>query len=63
MRGIGFRSNSFVVCLSGEFLFLVFGIYLCYKTRAAPSDYMERRYISLAIYNETFVSALLHITR
>ncbi|CAH1788353.1 unnamed protein product [Owenia fusiformis] len=47
----------------GEFLFLCLGIYLCYCTRSAPSDYNESRYISWAIYNETVVSALVHITR
>ena len=48
---------------SGEFLFLCFGIYLCYCVRQAPSDYGEIRYISMAIYLETVFSGLLHILR
>ncbi|XP_074662488.1 metabotropic glycine receptor-like [Tubulanus polymorphus] len=47
----------------GEFLFLVLGIYLCYCVRSAPSEYLETKFISWAIYNETVISGLLHIIR
>ncbi|XP_038071841.1 probable G-protein coupled receptor 158 [Patiria miniata] len=46
-----------------EFLFLLFGIYLCYSVRAAPSEFHETRYISVAIYNETIFSTFLYISR
>ena len=51
------------VCVSAELLFMFFGIYLCYCTRAAPSNYREVRYISWAIYNETIVSTVFYICR
>lgn len=60
------NATVYLICFdffSGEFLFLCFGVYLCYCIRAAPSDYLEARYVSWAIYNETVASALLHITR
>ncbi|XP_033628559.1 probable G-protein coupled receptor 158 [Asterias rubens] len=46
-----------------EFLFLLFGIYLCYSVRAAPSEFHETRYISIAIYNETIFSSFLYVSR
>ncbi|XP_077997430.1 metabotropic glycine receptor-like [Glandiceps talaboti] len=48
---------------AAEFLFLIFGIYLCYLVRSAPSEYNETRYISIAIYNETIFSLFLHVAR
>lgn len=46
-----------------EFFFLCFGIYLCYCSRSAYSDYSESKYVSYAIYNETFFSVMLHVSR
>jgi len=46
-----------------ELLFMFFAIYLCYCTRAAPSNYREVRYISWAVYNETIVSAVFYVCR
>ncbi|XP_070570344.1 metabotropic glycine receptor-like [Ptychodera flava] len=48
---------------AAEFLFLIFGIYLCYLVRSAPSEFHETRYISIAIYNETIFSLFLHVAR
>ncbi|XP_006820144.1 metabotropic glycine receptor-like [Saccoglossus kowalevskii] len=48
---------------AAEFLFLIFGIYLCYLVRSAPTDFHETRYISIAIYNETIFSLFLHVSR
>ncbi|XP_013422082.1 probable G-protein coupled receptor 158 [Lingula anatina] len=66
------EGTQFVVCKShwwdyiievAEFLFLCCGIYLCYCIRSAPSLFAETRYISWAIYNETVISAILHVAR
>ncbi|XP_054766759.1 metabotropic glycine receptor-like [Lytechinus pictus] len=46
-----------------EFLFLLFAIYLCYAVRAAPCEFHETRYITVAIYNETILSVFLHVLR
>ncbi|GAB1597297.1 probable G-protein coupled receptor 158 [Argonauta hians] len=46
-----------------EVLFLIFGIYLCYCVRSAPSDYGEGRYITIAICNETLISTVLYFAR
>ncbi|PWA17553.1 hypothetical protein CCH79_00011354 [Gambusia affinis] len=46
-----------------EFLFLLWGVYLCYAVRAIPSAFHEPRYIAVAIYNELLISALFHIIR
>jgi len=42
---------------------MVFAIYLCYCTRAAPSSYREVRYISWVVYNETIISAGFYVCR
>jgi len=52
-----------MLCVSVELLFMCSAIYLCYCTRAAPSNYREVRYISWAIYNETIVSAVFYVCR
>ncbi|XP_069107842.1 metabotropic glycine receptor-like [Argopecten irradians] len=46
-----------------ELMFLCFGIYLCYKVRAAPSDYSEGTYISAAICYEAVVSCIFYVLR
>lgn len=46
-----------------EFLFLLWGVYLCYAVRTVPSAFHEPRYIAVAIYNELVVSAIFHILR
>lgn len=46
-----------------ELLFLLFGIYLCYCVRSAPSDYGEGKYITIAICNETVMSTVLYFAR
>ena len=52
-----------LLSLTGEFLFMAFSIYICYRARSAPSNYGEVRLITLAIYNETLISAAFYITR
>ena len=44
-------------------MFLVFGIYLCYRVRAAPSEYSEGTYVSAAICYECFISTVFYILR
>lgn len=46
-----------------EFLFICVGYYLLYCTRTAPSEYNERKFISLVIYCEGIISTLLHIIK
>uniref|UniRef100_A0A3P9KRH6 Probable G-protein coupled receptor 158 n=1 Tax=Oryzias latipes TaxID=8090 RepID=A0A3P9KRH6_ORYLA len=46
-----------------EFLFLLWGVYLCYAVRTIPSAFHEPRYIAVAIYNELLISAIFHIIR
>ncbi|MED6257545.1 hypothetical protein ATANTOWER_026485 [Ataeniobius toweri] len=51
------------VFVSAEFLFLLWGVYLCYAVRTIPSAFHEPRYIAVAIYNELLISAIFHIIR
>ncbi|XP_062849837.1 metabotropic glycine receptor [Trichomycterus rosablanca] len=46
-----------------EFLFLLWGVYLCYCVRTVPSTFHEPRYMAIAIYNELLISAIFHIIR
>ena len=46
-----------------EFLFICVGFYLIYCTRTAPSEFNERKFISLVIYFEGFVSTFLYIIK
>lgn len=48
---------------SAEFLFLLWGVYLCYAVRTVPSAFHEPRYMAVAIYNELLISAIFHIIR
>lgn len=44
-------------------MFICVGFYLLYCTRTAPSEYNERKFISLVIYCEGIISTLLHIIK
>ncbi|XP_028825724.1 G protein-coupled receptor 158a isoform X2 [Denticeps clupeoides] len=46
-----------------EFLFLLWGVYLCYAVRTVPSAFHEPRYMAIAIHNELVLSAVFHIIR
>ncbi|XP_077391766.1 metabotropic glycine receptor [Festucalex cinctus] len=46
-----------------EFLFLLWGVYLCYAVRTIHSAFHEPRYMAVAIYNELLLSATFHIIR
>uniref|UniRef100_A0A673LKG8 Probable G-protein coupled receptor 158 n=1 Tax=Sinocyclocheilus rhinocerous TaxID=307959 RepID=A0A673LKG8_9TELE len=48
---------------AAEFLFLLWGVYLCYAVRTVPSAFHEPRYLAIAIYNELLISAIFHIIR
>ncbi|XP_063951037.1 metabotropic glycine receptor-like [Lytechinus pictus] len=41
---------------AGELILLIWGMYLCFKVRKAPSAFNESRYISVSIYNEALIS-------
>ncbi|XP_016111729.1 probable G-protein coupled receptor 158 isoform X2 [Sinocyclocheilus grahami] len=46
-----------------EFLFLLWGVYLCYAVRTVPSAFHEPRYMAIALHNELILSAIFHILR
>ncbi|KAG5268694.1 hypothetical protein AALO_G00215360 [Alosa alosa] len=46
-----------------EFLFLLWGIYLCYAVRTVPSAFHEPRYMAIALHNELILSAIFHVIR
>ncbi|XP_060104323.1 metabotropic glycine receptor [Heteronotia binoei] len=46
-----------------EFLFLLWGIYLCYAVRTVPSAFHEPRYLAVAVHNELIISAVFHTLR
>ncbi|KAM9308117.1 metabotropic glycine receptor [Gastrophryne carolinensis] len=47
----------------GEFIFLLWGVYLCYAVRTVPSAFHEPRYMGIAIHNELIISAVFHTMR
>uniref|UniRef100_U3KMX1 G protein-coupled receptor 158 n=1 Tax=Oryctolagus cuniculus TaxID=9986 RepID=U3KMX1_RABIT len=46
-----------------EFLFLLWGVYLCYAVRTVPSAFREPRYMAVAVHNELLTSAIFHTIR
>ncbi|TRZ09769.1 hypothetical protein HGM15179_017333 [Zosterops borbonicus] len=46
-----------------EMLFLLWGSFLCYATRAVPSAFHEPRYMGIALHNELLLSAAFHVVR
>ena len=46
-----------------EFLFLLWGVYLCYAVRSVLAAFHEPRYLAAAVYNELLLSALFHSIR
>ncbi|GAB0199019.1 probable G-protein coupled receptor 179 [Grus japonensis] len=46
-----------------EMLFLLWGSFLCYATRAVPSAFHEPRYMGIALHNELLISAAFHVVR
>ncbi|KAM6368591.1 LOW QUALITY PROTEIN: putative G-protein coupled receptor 179 [Pluvialis apricaria] len=46
-----------------ETLFLLWGSFLCYATRAVPSAFHEPRYMGIALHNELMISATFHVVR
>ncbi|XP_078056390.1 G protein-coupled receptor 158a [Mustelus asterias] len=46
-----------------EFLFLLWGVYLCYAVRTVPSTFHEPRYMAVAVHNELILSAVFHTIR
>ncbi|XP_053119321.1 probable G-protein coupled receptor 158 [Hemicordylus capensis] len=46
-----------------EFLFLLWGVYLCYAVRTVPSAFHEPRYMAVAVHIELIISAVFHIIR
>ncbi|NWW74703.1 GP158 protein, partial [Climacteris rufus] len=52
-RGAGFGGSvSPLLCPTAEVLFLLWGSFLCYATRAVPSAFHEPRYMGIALHNE-----------
>ncbi|NXO16104.1 GP158 protein, partial [Oriolus oriolus] len=52
-----------LLCPAAEMLFLLWGSFLCYATRAVPSAFHEPRYMGIALHNELMVSAAFHVVR
>ncbi|NXV95501.1 GP158 protein, partial [Calonectris borealis] len=48
---------------TAEMLFLLWGSFLCYATRAVPSAFHEPRYMGIALHNELMISATFHVVR
>ncbi|NWY21965.1 GP158 protein, partial [Aphelocoma coerulescens] len=48
---------------AAEMLFLLWGSFLCYATRAVPSAFHEPRYMGIALHNELVISAAFHVVR
>ncbi|XP_061442374.1 metabotropic glycine receptor [Rhineura floridana] len=46
-----------------EFLFLLWGVYLCYAVRTVPSAFHEPRYLAVAVHIELIISAIFHTIR
>ncbi|CAL8310995.1 unnamed protein product, partial [Gadus morhua 'NCC'] len=46
-----------------EFLFLLWGVYLCHAVRTVPSAFHEPRYLAVAVYNELLLSSTFHLVR
>ncbi|CAL8370582.1 unnamed protein product [Boreogadus saida] len=46
-----------------EFLFLLWGVYLCHAVRTVPSAFHEPRYLAVAVYNELLLSCAFHLVR
>ncbi|XP_032567041.1 probable G-protein coupled receptor 179 isoform X4 [Chiroxiphia lanceolata] len=46
-----------------EMLFLLWGSFLCYATRAVPSAFHEPRYMGIALHNELMISTAFHVVR
>ncbi|NXK70347.1 GP158 protein, partial [Sylvietta virens] len=57
------RSGSLLLRPTAEMLFLLWGSFLCYATRAVPSAFHEPRYMGIALHNELMVSAAFHLLR
>ncbi|XP_026566456.1 probable G-protein coupled receptor 179 [Pseudonaja textilis] len=46
-----------------EMLFLFWGSFLCYTSRAIPSAFHEPRYMCIAVHNELITSTAFHVMR
>ncbi|NXL98308.1 GP158 protein, partial [Tyrannus savana] len=58
--GPGAQRRS-LLCPTAEMLFLLWGSFLCYATRAVPSAFHEPRYMGIALHNELMISAAFHV--
>ncbi|XP_077124536.1 metabotropic glycine receptor isoform X1 [Ranitomeya variabilis] len=47
----------------GEFVFLLWGVYLCYAVRTVPSAFHEPRYMAVIVHNELIISTIFHTIR
>ncbi|NXK43159.1 GP158 protein, partial [Piprites chloris] len=62
VAGPGAQRHS-LLCPTAEMLFLLWGSFLCYATRAVPSAFHEPRYMGIALHNELMISAAFHVVR
>lgn len=52
--------NTFIIS-PVEFCFLLWGVYLCYIVRKAPSHFNESKYITWSIYNNVILGTFMLI--
>ncbi|NXC35632.1 GP158 protein, partial [Campylorhamphus procurvoides] len=62
VTGLGAQHRS-LLSPTAEMLFLLWGSFLCYATRAVPSAFHEPRYMGIALHNELMISAAFHVVR
>ncbi|NWR94389.1 GP158 protein, partial [Furnarius figulus] len=60
VTGLGAQHHS-LLSPTAEMLFLLWGSFLCYATRAVPSAFHEPRYMGIALHNELMISAAFHV--
>lgn len=56
-------NGELFVSPTAEFLFLLWGVYLCYAVRTVPSAFHEPRYMAVAVHNELIITAIFHTIR
>ncbi|NXU29158.1 GP158 protein, partial [Thalassarche chlororhynchos] len=61
--GAWMLSIALLLSPTAEMLFLLWGSFLCYATRAVPSAFHEPRYMGIALHNELMISATFHVVR
>ena len=59
IRSLVYSPFIIIIVILGEFLFLLWGVKVCYNVRNAQSMFDEAKYVTLAIYNITLVNSIM----